>query len=132
MTAMTASDRIKAENRIESVLESKSITVYGEGRQRTCRCHSTRTFSILQPERREQVWKCHAGCGGGSVVDLLAKFAGMPTDEYLRLEAKKEAPLAVQLRKPLPPPQPPTLRLRSRKSTSIPMPLALRCSRSCA
>ena len=46
--------------------------------KKACKCpfHEDRSpsFSVFDDGKR---WKCHAGCGGGSVVDFLAKAKGL-------------------------------------------------------
>lgn len=53
------------------------MVLKGQGNQRTAKCpfhkDGTASFSL---NAESQVWHCHAGCGGGSVVDLIAKFDG--------------------------------------------------------
>ena len=56
-----------------------------------CRCpfHEDRSpsFSIFDDGKG---WKCHAGCGGGSVIDFLAKAKGL-SDEEACLEILRRA-----------------------------------------
>lgn len=60
----------------------------GEPRKQ-CRCpfHEDKTpsFSVFDDGKR---WKCHAGCGEGSVIDFLAKAKGL-SDEEACLEILK-------------------------------------------
>ena len=50
--------------------------------KKTCRCpfHEDRSpsFSIFDDGKG---WKCHAGCGGGSIIDFLAKAKGLSDEE---------------------------------------------------
>lgn len=69
-------------NPIDSVLESRGVKLIGGGNTPKAKCpfHEDRNPS-LSVDLERGLWNCHAGCGGGSVIDLLAKFDGVsPTD----------------------------------------------------
>lgn len=88
---MTTAERIKAELRIEQELEKRDVRLIGSGNQRTAKCpfheDSSPSLSVNIPQ---QLWTCHAGCGGGSVIDLLAKFNGVDAKEIIRRFAVDE------------------------------------------
>jgi KaiC/GvpD/RAD55 family RecA-like ATPase len=71
---MTREEIIEA-NPILRVLEDNGVKLIGAGNQRTAKCpfhaDGSPSFSV---NVSEGIWHCHAGCGGGSVIDLLAKF----------------------------------------------------------
>lgn len=77
---MTRSEFI-SNHRIESALAERGITVHGSSAK--CPFHDDKTAS-LSVDVEKQVWNCHAGCGGGSVIDLMARFAGQGVSDYLR------------------------------------------------
>lgn len=72
---MTVED-FKQKTSIVSVLESKGLLV-PKTKKPSIKCpfhkDGNPSFSI---DIEKGVWFCHAGCGGGSVIDLLAKFDG--------------------------------------------------------
>lgn len=82
---MTTAEKIKANVRIETVLADRDVILKGEGAQRTAKCpfHADGSPS-LSVNVRDQVWTCHAGCGGGSVIDLLAKFRNVDPKEVIK------------------------------------------------
>ncbi len=88
---MTREEFIKA-NPIDVVLEEKGVKLIGRGDQRTARCpfHSDKnpSFSVNVPRG---VWRCAAGCGGGSVIDLLAMFENVNPIEYMKRNSIGEA-----------------------------------------
>jgi DNA primase len=53
--------------------------------KKQCRCpfHEDRSpsFSVFDDGRR---WKCHAGCGEGTVVDFIAKAKGLSDEDACR------------------------------------------------
>ena len=83
--------RIKAENEITGVLRDKGVGLIGAGPKFTARCpfHEDRNPS-LSVNAEKQVWLCHAGCGGGDVIDLLARFEGTDARGYLSMTAKRD------------------------------------------
>lgn len=78
-------DEFINENPVAVVLERRGVNVNGQGVQRTARCpfHEDRTAS-LSVNVTSGLWHCHAGCGGGSVIDLIAKFDGVTAIEVLK------------------------------------------------
>jgi len=66
-------------------LEHRGVRVIGEGTERKACCpiheDSNPSFA-LNVER--QAWKCHAGCGGGSVVDLIAKLENRSSSDVYK------------------------------------------------
>lgn len=79
---MTRADFI-AKNRIEQVLEERGIRVHGSSAK--CPLHEDKTASF-SVNVREQVWKCHAGCGQGSVIDLLALLNNTSAVDYIKAQ----------------------------------------------
>jgi hypothetical protein len=63
-----------ANNSLESVCSSLNIQLRGSSDERTAKCpfHEDRVAS-LSVNVHKRVWKCFAGCGGGSVIDLIMK-----------------------------------------------------------
>jgi 5S rRNA maturation endonuclease (ribonuclease M5) len=63
-----------ADNPLEAVCQNLNIQLKGSGPQRMGKCpfheDSTASFSA---NVNTKVWKCFAGCGGGSVIDLIMK-----------------------------------------------------------
>lgn len=82
---MKTRDQIIAEHPIESVLSERGINLIGSGRERKCKCpfheDGSPSFGVNVDE---QVWHCYAGCGGGSVIDLLAKFENCSPQAILK------------------------------------------------
>lgn len=78
-------DEFIAGNPIAIVLEQRGVNVMGQGVQRTAKCcfHEDRTAS-MSVNVTSGLWHCHAGCGGGSVIDLLAKLDGIAPGEVLK------------------------------------------------
>jgi len=83
---MTRSEFI-ADNPIEAVLASRGFLLQGNGSERKCKCpfheDGTPSFSVNVDK---QAWKCMAGCGGGGVIDLLAKFEGITPVQLIQRE----------------------------------------------
>lgn len=77
-------DDFKKRTSITSVLEARGFKV-PPGRKPSICCpfHKDRnpSFSI---DLDKAVWNCHAGCGGGSVIDLLAKLDGCDPEDAIR------------------------------------------------
>lgn len=71
-------------------LESRGVKLIGNGNKRTAKCpfHEDRSpsFSV---DVEKGVWCCHAGCGGGSVIDLVARFEGKNPKDLLRSEGQQ-------------------------------------------
>lgn len=78
-------DEFIAHNPIEIVLQQRGHKVTGQGVQRSCRCpfHEDKTAS-MSVNTQKQVWHCHVGCGGGSVIDLIAKFDNISPGDVLK------------------------------------------------
>jgi 5S rRNA maturation endonuclease (ribonuclease M5) len=88
-------EEFKTRNTIASILESRGVKVPGNNRKFVVKCpfHQDRnpSFSV---ENEQGLWNCHAGCGGGDIFDLLAKFDGVSTVEALKryVPRDEEAP----------------------------------------
>jgi hypothetical protein len=85
-------EEFKSRNSISSVLESRGVKVPGPGRRAfvvKCPFHKDNnpSFSV---ENEQGLWNCHAGCGGGDVFDLLAKFEGTTAVEALKRYVPRE------------------------------------------
>lgn len=80
-------------------LESRGVVLALRGDKVMAKCpfhaDGTPSFSVKVDEG---LWFCHAGCGGGSVIDLIAKFDNLSIGEVLGRE-KSETP---QLQQPRP------------------------------
>lgn len=78
-------DQFIADNRIEEVLSSRGVRLAGGGDERSSKCpfHEDRNAS-MSVNVIKGTWFCHAGCGGGSVIDLLAKFSGVSPLDYIK------------------------------------------------
>lgn len=81
---MTRSEFV-SRNSIESILSTRGVKVIGLGKQRMAKCpiHDDKqaSFSI---NHDDQIWFCHAGCGSGSVIDLLAKLENKTIPQILK------------------------------------------------
>jgi DNA primase len=83
---------------------------FGDHAKKSARCpfheDSSASFSVYLGEDGELRWKCFAGCGGGDVIDFLAKHRGISNAdacrEYITL-AGISAPLPEGLKNPTPP-----------------------------
>ena len=73
-----------AKHPIERELQDRGVQLIGEGRHAKAKCpfheDGSPSFSV---DLDKQVWFCHAGCGGGSVIDLLMKFDGKTAAQVL-------------------------------------------------
>jgi len=82
---MSIAEEMKANLDIVSELEARGVFLKGNGQERIGKCpfheDGSPSFSV---NTDKQVWKCHAGCGGGSVIDLIAKFEGKDPRQMLR------------------------------------------------
>ena len=74
-------------NRVEAELERRGVKVIGGGSQRMAKCpfHEDHNPS-LSINVETGVWHCHAGCGGGSVFDLIAKYENTTVEDVMRRE----------------------------------------------
>lgn len=81
---MTRNEFIAA-NPIEAVLQAKGVKLIGHGNNPKAKCpfHEDKnpSFSV---DIAKGVWNCHAGCGGGGVIDLLARFENTDPVEFLK------------------------------------------------
>lgn len=81
---MTREDFIAA-HPIERELTERGVAVLGNGIKKMAKCpfHEDKqaSFSV---DTNKGLWNCFAGCGGGSVIDLIAKFDGKSISDVLR------------------------------------------------
>lgn len=88
-------DEFITANPLAIVLEQRGVRVIGGGVQRMAKCpfhkDSTPSFSL---NVSTGLWNCHGGCGGGSVIDLIAKFDGISPGEVLRRNEVSKEPVA--------------------------------------
>jgi KaiC/GvpD/RAD55 family RecA-like ATPase len=80
-------DEFIAARPIELEFASRGVKVTGGGKQRMAKCpfHEDGSAS-LSINVELGVWKCHAGCGGGSVIDAIAKFENCQPADVLKRE----------------------------------------------
>jgi len=83
-------EQIKAKFPLVTELERRGVVVIGSGNQLKAKCpfhqDNNASLSINAPK---QIWKCFAGCGEGSVIDLIAKYDSK-TPEAVFKELAKE------------------------------------------
>lgn len=89
---------------------------FGDGNQKKlcCPLHDDKSpsLSIFRKKNGGWGWKCHAGCGSGDEIDLLAKLRGLDPKKDFRKVADEYATLALQAgtltapAKPVAPPSP--------------------------
>jgi 5S rRNA maturation endonuclease (ribonuclease M5)/KaiC/GvpD/RAD55 family RecA-like ATPase len=67
--------------------ESRGVKIIGGGNHRKAKCpfHEDKNPS-LSIDAERGLWKCHAGCGGGSVIDAIAMFENTTAVEVLKRE----------------------------------------------
>lgn len=86
---MTA-EEIKSKHSCLEILESRGFISgksFGKEIMFKCPFHEDKTPSFsVNPSK--DVWHCHAGCGGGSVIDLIAKFEGIDPKTMLARNGK--------------------------------------------
>lgn len=84
-------DEFIAANPVDAVLQSRGVKLIGMGNNPKAKCpfHEDKNPS-LSVDVAKGVWKCHAGCGGGSVIDLLAKFEGIGIADVLKKYTTRE------------------------------------------
>lgn len=72
-------------NRIEAVLASRGVLLVPAKEQQDVQClfHQDGSAS-MSINTTKQLWHCKAGCGGGSVIDLLAKIENTTPLDILR------------------------------------------------
>lgn len=83
---MTREEFLK-KNPIEAVCASRGIRLIGNGAERKALCplHKDRTPSF-GVNVDKGLWRCYAGCGAGSVIDLLCKLDGISVKELFKRE----------------------------------------------
>lgn len=90
---MTIADKMKNEVSLLAELQRRGVKVIGTGNQRSAKCpfheDSRASFSV---QVTEGVWKCHAGCGQGSVIDLIAMFEKTSPMEVIKQYGKESDP----------------------------------------
>lgn len=93
---MTRDEFISA-NPIESVLERIGTQLSGNGAQKKAKCpfHQDKNAS-LSVNVVTGTWHCHAGCGGGSVIDLIAKHENTDAVTILKRETTKQDRPAIE------------------------------------
>lgn len=76
-----AAREIKSKFTIAGLLESRGHAL----KSNACRCpfHDDKTPSFTV-DREGKLWNCHAGCGGGDVVNLMARFEDKPVEQLLK------------------------------------------------
>ena len=86
-------EEIITNNPVERIFEERGVKVQGGGKQRMAKCpfHEDKSAS-LSINVDTKVWKCHAGCGQGSVIDAIAKFDGISPEDVLRRFSAKDKP----------------------------------------
>jgi replicative DNA helicase len=86
-------DEIIAANPIEKILTEHSVELIGSGNQRTALCpfheDGSPSFSV---NITDNTWHCHAGCGGGGVIDLIARFDKVSAADVLARFGGRSAP----------------------------------------
>lgn len=70
---------------IEQVFKDHRITLKGDGNERKAVCpfHSD-TNPSLMVNVHENTWFCHGGCGGGGVIDFMARMEKITPVEFLK------------------------------------------------
>lgn len=78
-----------AEHPLIATLERNGVKLIGNGNKRTAKCpfheDGSPSFSV---DVDKGLWHCHAGCGGGSVIDLIARFEGKNPKDLLKEPSK--------------------------------------------
>ncbi len=81
---MKTRDQIIAENPVEDYCASIGIVLKGNSNERMAKCpfheDGSPSFSV---NIGKQLWTCRAGCGGGSVIDLMARHEGVSVGTIL-------------------------------------------------
>lgn len=104
---MTREEFISA-HPMKQELESRGVKLVGSGMHVKARCpiHKDRNPS-MSVDLERGLWNCHAGCGGGSVIDLICKLENKSPKEVLagdqrgsRWTPPPEAPAPVVHRDP--------------------------------
>lgn len=96
-----------AEHPIQRELESRGVHLIGSGQKRTAKCpiHKDNSPS-MSVDLDKEVWFCHAGCGGGSVIDLICKLDGKQPKELLSGDQRGTRWTPPPAHKPQPPKDP--------------------------
>lgn len=73
------------EHPLEQEFEKRGIPLKGGGNTRMALCpfHADKNPS-LSVDIAKQLWNCHAGCGGGSVLDFISRMDGVSVSELLK------------------------------------------------
>lgn len=92
-------DEFIADRPLLQEMESRGIKLIGSGKKRTAKCcfHEDKSPS-LSVDLEQGVWFCHAGCGGGSVIDFIAKIEGKSPSDVLRSAGPRWPAVSVQSR----------------------------------
>jgi 5S rRNA maturation endonuclease (ribonuclease M5) len=93
---MKTREQILRENPLDAYLASRGIKLIGAGSERKCKCplHKDKSPS-MSVNLKMQVWTCYAGCGGGSVLDLMSRLEGVSVGELMKRlgdEPEKQRP----------------------------------------
>lgn len=93
-------DEFVAANPIAAVFREQGITVPDSGQVMVkCPFHADKTPS-LSVDLDKGLWNCFAGCGSGSVIDLIAKFRSTTAADVLRSLPKDSNPAPRRAAKP--------------------------------
>ncbi|HEX3720332.1 MAG TPA: DnaB-like helicase C-terminal domain-containing protein [Verrucomicrobiae bacterium] len=86
----SARDEFIKNNPIVEVMEKAGVKIIGGANERSAKCcfHEDGTAS-LSVNISQGTWYCHAGCGGGSVIDFLARKQGIDPKEFCRQNLKQ-------------------------------------------
>ena len=90
---MKTRDEIIAENPLEDYCAKIGIELKGSGSERKAKCpfHKDGTPSFCVNVTK-QVWACKAGCGSGSVIDLVMRHEGVAMPEAMARLANEAQP----------------------------------------
>lgn len=92
---MTRDEILQKLGTVYRILEDKNVTIVKttKGLMAKCPFHEDKNPS-LSIDTVKDVWFCHAGCGGGSSIDLVAKFEGVKPADVMRRFAETDKPVA--------------------------------------
>lgn len=85
-------EAFKRDKKITDVLMDRGIFLKksGKGLIGKCPFHEDKSPSFsVNPD--QNVWNCHAGCGGGSVIDLLARFENLEPRDVIKKYVSDES-----------------------------------------
>ncbi len=87
-------DEFIAAHPIERELEGRGIPFLGNGPRKMVKCpfHEDKTAS-MSVDTVKGLWNCFAGCGGGSVIDLIAKLDGISIGDVLKRNGHVPTPI---------------------------------------